>query len=400
MISQTTVVRHGEEGLEGVPYSRAFQQELAPAATALREAARLTASDGLRLYLARLAEALENDRWQQADLAWMDVDAPVELALGPFEVADDRLFGYKAAFEAFVTVTDRAATARLARLSDRLDDFEGALPKPAGGIPESLGRARDSPIRIADLVFSAGQARAGIQPGAFNLPNDDLVRQIKGSRKVILRNVIQAKYRRTLVPLAEQLLAEEFSVDENTFIDLIFFHELAHSLGPGRARTPGRPVLVHEALLETYAPIEEAKAEVLGAWCLLELDRRGEQKVDPATLAATWVAGLLRASRFAGDSAHARAATLSLGLLGEAGMLVHDPARRKLVVRPGRLRPAVEGIARRLLEIQAEGDREAALELLERYPRLPGELALALTELKEIPVDLRPVYPIAGEALP
>ncbi len=400
LISQTTVIRRTDDGLEGVPYSRIYQQELAPAAARLREAARLTTRDGLRLYLVRLAEAIENDRWQQADMAWMDVDSPVALTLGPFEVYDDLLLGYKAAYEAFVTVTDKAATERMARLSQRLDAFNASLPGAAALDLEALGTAERSPVLVADLVFSAGQARAGIQPGAFNLPHDDLVRQLRGSRRVILRNVIEAKYEHTLLPLARQVLGEEFSVDRRIFTDLVLLHELAHGLGPGRARVGEQPVLVSEALLETLAPIEEAKADALGVWWLLELDRLGERQVDPTTVAATWLSGLLRTARFSRTTAQARAAMLNLGLAGEAGLLVADPARRRLVVRPARLRPAIEGIARQLLLIEATGDRQAARLLLERYPRLPGELALMLADLEQVPVDLRPIYPIAGEAPP
>lgn len=205
--SLTTVIRREGENLVAVPYSTEYKEWLEPAANHLRQAAAATTNDSLKKFLNSRADAFLSDDYYQSDLDWMDLDAPLEVTIGPYEVYEDALFAYKAAFEAFVTVDIPAESAALEHYKAKLPWLESKLPIPDEH--KNTDRGTESPIRVVDLVFSAGDGKAGVQPIAFNLPNDERVREAKGSKKVLLRNTMKAKYDNILVPIAERVLASE-----------------------------------------------------------------------------------------------------------------------------------------------------------------------------------------------
>jgi len=201
------VIRRDGQRLVAVPYSRAYREFLEPAAAKLREAAALTANASLRDFLTRRADALLSDDYYASDLAWMDLDSPIEVVIGPYEVYEDALFNYKAAFESFVTVVDKPESDKLAVYARHLADMERNLPLPDEH--KNPDRGSESPIRVVQEIFTAGDARRGVQTAAFNLPNDERVREAKGSKKVLLKNVMEAKYRKNGKPIAERVLAPE-----------------------------------------------------------------------------------------------------------------------------------------------------------------------------------------------
>ncbi len=199
-----TVIRRDGDRLVAVPYSEEYREWLEPAAAHLRAAAAATSNDSLRRFLESRAAAFASDDYYQSDMDWMDLDAPVEVTIGPYETYEDGLFGYKAAFEAFVTVDLPAESAKLARFKELLPWLERNLPIPEKH--KNLDRGTDSPIRVVDEIYVGGDTKTGVQTLAFNLPNDERVREAKGSKKVLLRNVMRAKYDQILVPIAEQVL--------------------------------------------------------------------------------------------------------------------------------------------------------------------------------------------------
>ncbi len=399
LIGQFTIVERTDDGgLRGVPYSQAFAEQIGRITAKLDEAASITGDRTLAAYLEALSRALREDRYRDSDMAWMDQDGKVELTLGPYEVYEDTLFGYKASFESFVTVVDPAESKRLAEIKALLPDMERHLPIPDEH--KNLHRGSASPIRVADLVFNAGDARAGIQTIAFNLPNDEYVREKKGSKKVLLRNMMAAKFDAILRPIAEHVLvpSQASLLGRDEFVDEVLFHELSHGLGPGRITKDGRTAEVREFLLEHYPPIEEAKADVVGMVNLLYMIEKGRK--DPATrdaLFATYVAGLFRSVRFGTAEAHGAAAATEFNLLLDAGALTFDSATGKVRIVFDRMPMALREVAHRLLMIEALGDREAAGELLASHGRVRGPMADLLASLEEIPVDIRPIFPVAGE---
>ncbi|MEW6745674.1 MAG: hypothetical protein AB1486_23230 [Planctomycetota bacterium] len=393
----TLIERDSSRRLVAVPYSKAYREWLKPASRLLEEAAELTREPTLQRFLRSRAAAFLNDDYYQSDKDWMDLESRVEVTIGPYEVYEDELYGYKAAFEAFVTVADPEASAELERVKALLPEMEANLP-----IPDALKSQRggESPIRVVDLVFSAGDARTSVQTIAFNLPNDERVRAEKGSKKVMLRNLIRAKFELILKPLAERIMAEEQLVhlSSEAFFQQTLFHELAHALGPAYVATAEGPVEVRLVLGATHAALEECKADVMGVFNLLGMiDRGAYPKTLREPLLASYLIGLFRSVRFGLQEAHGKGAAIQLNTALRDGGASMDPASGRLAVDFDRLRQSNAGLLREVLMIQTKGDRAAAEKLLAERAVMSPAIERAIASLEGVPVDLRPIYPVAGE---
>lgn len=392
--STFTVIRRNGDKLLAVPYSKEYRQWLEPAAKLLREAAAMTSNASLKKYLELRADAFGSDDYYQSDLAWMDLDAPVEVTIGPYETYEDELFGYKAAFEAFVTVNLPAESAALAKYKERLPWLERNLPIPDEH--KNFNRGTESPIRVVDSVYTAGDTRAGVQTLAFNLPNDERVREAKGSKKVLLRNTMRAKYDKILIPIAERVLdpAQVGDVSFDAYFNEVLHHELSHGLGPGTITKDGRKTEVRLELKELYSTLEEAKADVLGVYNILALIDRGEMPAElRRTLEPTYVAGLFRSARFGLDEAHGQGVVAQFTYLLEKGALQVDKQGRVRAVSekfPGALRD----LLRDMLMLQATGDYAGTKKFLDTYGKPPQAMRDAIARLAGVPVDIRPVYKV------
>ena len=258
-----------------VPYSLEYQGELARAADLLREAAAQTAQPTLKRFLETRAAAFLSNDYYESDVAWMELDASIEPTIGPYEVYEDQWFNYKAAFESFITVRDEAESEKLARFSSELQEIENHLPIDPALRNPSLGAL--APIRVVNEIFAAGDANRGVQTAAFNLPNDERVVKAKGTKRVMLKNVQEAKFRIVLLPISTVALApaDRAHVVFDAFFTHILMHELMHGLGPHNIRVGGRETTVRQELKETYSAIEEAKADVSGLWALQYLVDKG-----------------------------------------------------------------------------------------------------------------------------
>ncbi len=395
MTSTVTLIRRDGDALVTVPYSQAFAEYLEPAAGKLRQAAEATSNESLARFLNLRADAFLSDDYYESDMAWMDLDAPVEVTIGPYEVYEDGLFGYKAAFESFVTVDLPEESTALARYKEELPFLERNLPIPDEH--KNFDRGTESPIRVVDEVYTAGDARAGVQTLAFNLPNDERVREAKGSKKVLLRNVMRAKYDKILTPIAERVLAAEElpELAFDAYFNFVLHHELSHGLGPGRITVDGEETEVRLELKELYSTLEEAKADVMGVYDILALIDKGEMPRElRATLPATYLAGLFRSVRFGLGEAHGRGVAAQFNYLLDKGALAVDGDGRFRVVDdafPG----AIRELAHDILMLQAEGDYPGTEGFLDRWGRATPELTAAVARLEDVPVDIRPRYPSA-----
>jgi hypothetical protein len=390
--STFTVIRRDGERLVAVPYSEAYAEWLEPAAAKLREAAAATSNASLAEFLRLCADAFGSDDYYASDMAWMDVDAPVEVTIGPYETYEDGLFGYKASFEAFVTVTLPEESAALERYKARLPWLERNLPIPDEH--KNLDRGTESPIRVVDEVFTAGDGRAGVQTLAYNLPNDERVREAKGSKKVLLKNIMRAKYDKILVPIAERNLAPDQIglVSFDAYFDEVLHHELSHGLGPGKITVDGRETEVRLELQELYSTLEEAKADVMGVYNILALIGEGEIPASLRnTLEPTYVAGLFRAARFSLGEAHGRGVVTQFNYLLAKGALEVDADGRFRTVSE-RFPEAIRELLHDMLMLQATGDYEGTAEFLDRYGVATDELTAAIGRLADLPRDIRPIY--------
>lgn len=393
-----TVVRRQGDGLVAIPYSVHYREYLEPAAARLREAAALTNNASLRDYLNKLADAFFKDNYRESDIAWMDLHGPLEVVIGPYEVYEDSLFNWKAAFQSFINVVDRPETDKLAIYAQHLPAMERNLPIPDDH--KNPNRGTESPIRVVQEIFTAGDARAGVQTAAFNLPNDEWVRENKGSKKVLLKNVMDAKYRMSGAPIAIRVLdpAQRGLVNFDAYFNFVLFHELSHGLGPGLIAQPnGERVDVRLLLKETYSAIEECKADVLGIWNILyAMDNNLLASFSPQQLYATYVGLHFRSMRFGIDEAHGRGTAVQWNWLREQGAIVPQ-GDGTFSVDMAKMHPAVKSLATELLMLQATGDYARAQRLLTKYGVSTSEIEAVTARLKDIPVDITPVFPAAGE---
>lgn len=393
-----TVIRRQGPGLVAVPYSRAYGPALEASAQKLREAAALTGNASLRDYLTKRAAAFLSDDYYASDIAWMDLDSDIEVVIGPYEVYEDKLFNYKASFESFVTVRDRTETDKLAGYAGHLRDMERNLPIPDAH--KRLNRKFESPLRVVQEIYTAGDARRGVQTSAFNLPNDERVREAKGSKKVLLKNVMDAKFRQSGRPISERTLvaAEVPNVSFDAYFNHVLFHELAHGIGPGIIKGPdGKDVDARLLLKETYSTIEESKADAAGLWSLLlAIDEKWLTHVTEAQLFSTYTGLMFRSMRFGIDEAHGRGTAIHWNWFREKGAVEPAPDGR-FRTDPAKFREAVRSLSNELLMIEATGDYARSKALLEKYGKSTPEIEAVIAKLTDIPVDITPVFVAAGE---
>ncbi|MCY1001287.1 hypothetical protein OWM54_29470 [Myxococcus sp. MISCRS1] len=393
-----TTIRRGTDGkFVSVPYSIEYQGELAEAARLFREAAQLTKQPTLKAFLESRADAFGSNDYYASEVAWMKLDASIEPTVGPYEVYEDGWFNYKAAFEAFVGLRDDAETQKLAKFSDHLQDLENHLPIDAKLRNPKLGAL--APIRVVNSLFSAGDANRGVQTAAYNLPNDERVTEAMGSKRVMLKNVQEAKFQRVLVPIAKVALSakDQQDVAFDAFFTHILMHELMHGLGPHNITVGGKATTVRQALQVSSSALEEAKADISGLWALQRLMDTGViDKAMGRTMYTTFLASAFRSIRFGIDEAHGKGVALQLNHFLDTGAVKVAPDGTFSVV-PETMKKSVTSLTKQLMEIQAKGDRKAAEALLAKMGVIRPPVRKVLERLKDVPVDIEPRYVTAEE---
>lgn len=400
-----TVVRRDEsKKLTLVPYSQEYRDDLERASLLLKQAASLTGNATLKKFLETRAAAFLSNDYYESDLAWMDLDAPLDLTIGPYETYNDELLGYKAAYEAYVNIRDEQETAKLASFSQHLQDIENNLPEDPQYRNGKLGAL--SPIRVVNEVFAAGDGAHGVQTAAYNLPNDDRVIQQKGSKRVMLKNVQEAKFRTILIPTAAEVLApaDRQYVDFEFFFTHILAHELTHGLGPHQISIQGRATNPRQELKELYSAIEEAKADVTGLFALQFLMNQGNPGVPHGEAAerklyTTFLASSFRTLRFGLKEAHAKGMAVQFNyLLDKGGFRVNPDG--SFSVNFDKIKSAVRDLDHDLLTLEAHGDYEGAKKMLDLLGVIRPEVQRALDRLTHVPIDIEPVFVTADRVVP
>lgn len=391
------LIRRGaDKKLMLVPYSQAYKEYLGPAARLLREAAALTTNASLKNFLNKRADAFGSDDYYESDVAWMDLDSPIDVTIGPYETYEDELFSYKAAFEAYVTLRDDAETTKLAKFSGHLQELENNLPIEPRYRNPKLGAA--SPIRVVNEVFGSGEGNSGVQTAAFNLPNDERVVKEKGSKRVMLKNVQDAKFNKTLIPISRVVLdpSEQSALAFDSFFTHILCHELMHGLGPHNITVGGQETTVRKQLKELYSAIEEAKADMTGLWALqYMIDHNIIDKAMERTLYTTYLASMFRSVRFGITEAHGRGVAMQFNYLTDDGAIKFNEARGTFSIDHAKIKEGVTRLTRELLTLEAEGSYDKAKALLDKYAVIRPPMQQALDKLKDVPVDIEPIFPLA-----
>jgi len=391
------VIRRGSDGkLTMVPYSQAYREYLEPAAKLLHEAAALATNATLKNFLNKRADAFGTDDYYESDVAWMDLDAPIDVTFGPYETYEDELFSYKASFEAYVTLRDDAESAKLAKFSQYLQELENNLPMDPSYRNPKLGAA--SPIRVVNEVYASGEGNNGVQTAAFNLPNDERVVKEKGSKRVMLKNVQDAKFNKTLIPISRVVLqpTDRASLSFDSFFTHILCHELMHGLGPHNITVGGQQTTVRKQLKELYSAIEEAKADMTGLWALqYMIDHNTIEKSMERTLYITYLASMFRSVRFGITEAHGKGVAMQFNYLVDEGAIKYDEKSGTFSVDHAKFKVGVTKLTHDLLTLEAEGSYVKAKAILDKFAVIRPPMQSALDKLKSVPVDIEPVFPLA-----
>jgi hypothetical protein len=385
-----TLIRRNPDGtLRTVWYQQAYETQLSKAAGLMRQAAALADDPGLKKYLTLRADALMTSNYQPSDFAWMEMrNSAIDFVVGPIENYEDALFGYKASFESYILIKDAEWSKRLAKYAAMLPDLQRGLPVKDEYKAEIPGA--DADLNAYDVVYYAGDCNAGSKTIAINLPNDEEVQLQKGSRKLQLKNAMQAKFDKILVPIANVLIdpAQRKHVTFNAFFENTMFHEVAHAMGV--KNTINGNGTVRTALKEQYSSIEEGKADIMGLYLVTRLYEMGElTSGEVMDNYVTFIAGIFRSSRFGAASAHGKANMMRFNFFWEEGALVRN-ADGTYTVDFEKTKAAVEKLMAKILYIQGDGDYVAAKQWVETEGIIKPELQSDLDRINaaNIPVDV------------
>lgn len=399
-----TVIRTGPDGkFKTVKYSSEYRSDLEKLAKLLREAAASTDNASLKKFLTLRADAFLSNDYLASDFAWMDLDSPVDVTIGPYETYNDELFGYKAAFEAYVSIRDQKETQKLAFFGKHLQELEDNLPLAKQYRNPKVGAI--APMVVVNQVFGAGDGNMGVQTAAYNLPNDERVIRERGSKRVMLKNVQEAKFESTLKPISKLVLRaqDQKDLDFDSFFTHILAHEIMHGLGPHTTKKNGKESTPRQDLKDTYSTIEEAKADITGLWALgymmdkgLLKDTLGQGTQAERKLYNTFLASAFRTLHFGLTSSHARGMAIQMNYLLDKGAFVAN-SDGTFSVDFKKIKGAVADLDRDFLTIEATGDYEGAKAMMAKYVVIRPEVQKALDRLKSsVPNDIRPNFVTAA----
>ncbi|MDA9072092.1 Zn-dependent hydrolase [bacterium] len=384
-----TLIRRDSAGnLTSVPFHVAFKDELAKAAELLLEASYYADNEQLKNHLMFRAEALNTDDFFKSDMAWMDMtDNQIDIICGPIETYEDQLFGNKASYEAYVLVKDMEWSKRLAKYATMLPELQMNLLVDAKYKAEKPGT--DSQLAAFDVVYYAGDCNAGSKTIAVNLPNDEKIQLEKGTRRSQLKNAMQAKFDKILLPIAAELIDEiqRDYINFDAFFANTMFHEVAHGLGI--KNTLDGKGTVREALKEHASALEEGKADILGLYMITQLHAKGEIEGDLKSYYTTFMASIFRSIRFGTSSAHGKANMIRFNFFKDQGVF-NRSEDGKYTIDYDKMNDAMNALSAKILKLQGDGDYEGVAKLVAEETIIREDLASDLARLAElgIPVDV------------
>jgi hypothetical protein len=394
-----TTIRTGPDGkFRSVKYSDEYKPELEKLAKLLRDAAASTDNASLKKFLLLRADAFLSNDYLASDFAWMDLDSPVDITIGPYETYNDELFGYKAAFEAYVSVRDAKETQKLNFFGKHMQELEDNLPVEKQYRNPKVGAM--APMVVVNQVYGAGDGNMGVQTAAYNLPNDERIIRERGSKRVMLKNIQEAKFESTLKPITKLVLRpqDQKDLDFDSFFTHILAHEITHGLGPHHTKVNGKESTPRQDLKEAYSTIEEAKADVTGLWALAYMMEKGQLKDTlgqgaqaERKLYNTFLASCFRTLHFGLTDSHARGMAIQVNYLLDKGAFVsHGDGTFSVDFK--KIKQAVIDLDREFLTIEATGDYARAKAMMAKYVVIRPDVQKALDKMKTVPNDIRPAF--------
>jgi hypothetical protein len=391
-----TVVKKQNDSLIAIPYNEAYKEDLEVVAKYLREAAEISTEEQFKAYLIQKADDLLANEWYKSDTMWIDLEGNLlEILIGPYEVYEDGLFGLKAAYESFVYINDFAEMAKLKAYLDYLGEMQSLLPvEPKYKNAKIEGLA--SPLNVVLEVFAAGDTKSGVQTLAFVLPNEERIREEKGTKKVFLKNIQEAKFDKVLVPISNKVLAEEDAqhVSFYAYFTETLLHEISHVFGSNYITLEdGTETTVRKELADKYSAIEECKATIVGMHNVPFLIEKGlipEQNA--REIYTTYLAGMFRSIRFGAHEAHGMGTLMQLNYHRKTGAFVYDAETQKFSIDMEKMKDSITEMAQKILILEGDGNYENAAAFIAEYGEVDDVIQGLLDGLTDIPVDIQSIY--------
>jgi hypothetical protein len=393
LLSPYTVVQRDRKKLKAIPYHVAYAEYVFPAAKLLDEAAALSQNQSLTKFLKLQAEALRTDDYFEADMAWLDLDAALDLSLGPYETYDDQLAGVKTFYKANVQLVDRDKVKALAKYKSTAPDLQDQLPVPPEFRPSQTGTMM--PLILVDDVCRSGQVRSIMEAVAYSLPNDPRVWKAKGAKKVMMGNYLDTRRKTVLEPLAQAILETSAArkMNSEAYFTWVLMHEITHTLGPRHSVVNGREKSIREALGQYYSPIEEGKADIGGLYNLSYLMKQGVVTGSLESHYVGYLAEALRSIRFGLGSAYGVIRLSCWNILEDKGALHYNSATERFELNVEAMTAAVKDIVNTLITFEGQGDAEGAAKFIDKYAKIRPNLANLLKRADgKVAVEFIPVY--------
>lgn len=384
-----SLIRRDSTGkLISIPYHEAYKEPLQKASALLKQASDLAEDAALKKYLQLRSDALITDDYDASDIAWLDMkNNTIDIIIGPIETYEDALYNSRAAYEAYVLVKDKEWSQRLVKYVSMLPELQRGLPVDEKYKKERPGTS--SELNAYEVIYYAGHSNAGGKTIAVNLPNDEEIQKTKGTRRSQLKNTMQAKFDKILLPIAKEFIepSQLSQVQFDAFFANVMFHEVAHGLGI--KSTINNKGTVRAALQEQNSWLEEAKADILGLYMVTKLVEKGELPGPLENYYTTFMAGILRSVRFGAGEAHGKANMLVFNFFEEKGAFEKTSAGH-YKVNFEKSRTAMNELSNLILSLQGNGDKTAVEKLQKEKAIVKPDLQTDLNKLQQrgIPVDV------------
>ncbi len=398
-ISPYTIISREKSEIISIPYCEYFKDYLLKASEILQKASMYADNYTLKSYLSAQANAFVNNDFYEADIRWIQItDNDIVPLLGAYEFYEDKFLGYKASFSAFIGLKNRLEFNKLIPIQKMLDILQERLPIPEHYRKQKRGSI--SQIEIIDLIFNAGDARSPFPTTAFNLPNSQRIRSEFGSKKVLLFNIMKKKFESVMIPISKIILVEKdlSKVTFESYSNYVLLHEISHELGIGFIKdVDGKMQEVSYFLKDVYTIIEETKADVMGIFSILYLQK--QSYINDCTfteVCITYLVNLFRLIRFGTENAHGLASIIQLNFLKDDEVFILNN-NNNIFIDFHKFEKSIEKLLTIILTLQGEGDYSKSKIFIKRYSNIGREYKKYIERIRDLPVDILPWYPQAGE---
>lgn len=392
-ISQYTVIKKDEFGdLYTLPYHKEYAEELSIASNSLLKAAEYIDNIELKRFLRKRAESLLNDDYYTSDLLWMELEpdkCKIDIVIGPVNTEDDCFLNTKTTYEAYILLCYPELTKKYNNFSKLLNEMIKEIPLPENYINKIV--VGKSKIGVYDGIYFSGWPNAGAKQISINYPKDIRIKIEKGHKKLMFKNIMEAKFYNVLLPLAKTLLQLDSTISLK--FEAFFINGIAYEFADATIvkETVNKKGPAKEALKDYYPVINSLKSDFLYIFLITKLHEKG--LVKETSLKEhyyTYVANLLRSIRFGSVVNQGSSSLIAFNMLRKF-KAIELTENGKYFISVERMKEVINKLTKDVFKLLAEGDIPTAKQWLQIYGSFSEEIyeKMDLLSKNNIPVDIR-----------